>query len=128
MQQSWAYTNRVNLLAAGSSTRGATGSGIYSGRQGALQAIMAIRPTIRALVAKVPKKPYASADYTELAPERGQPSRSNQNIWRENLDSYQLKLLNFDQNASQNGRACFKSICCEYNVTASIRNGNARSV
>lgn len=42
IQQSWAYKNNVNLLAAGRNlpSVGSTGSGIYHGRFGPLTAVM----------------------------------------------------------------------------------------
>lgn len=128
IQQSWAYANKVNLLAAGTSTRTTTGSGIYSGRQGVLKAIMAVAPTTRVLLAEVPKRPYITS-YTSFDQEvTQQQSRSSQNIWQEKLDQYYLERLDLDKNPHQSGKICHEGTCCGYNVTASIRDEHSGSV
>lgn len=129
IQQSWAYANKVNLLAAGTSTRMTTGSGIYSGLKGTVRAIMAVAPTTRVLIAQVPKQPnylsYIAADQ-DINKENGQePSRSSRNIWQEKLDKYYLRALNLDEHLHQSGKICQKGTCCEYNITASIRKEHA---
>ncbi|CAB3220557.1 unnamed protein product [Arctia plantaginis] len=59
IQESYAYTMDVNFLAAGANTVGvgSAGSGIYSGKAGALAAIMPGSPTTKLLVSRVPKIP-----------------------------------------------------------------------
>lgn len=58
-QQSWAYTNNVNLLAANINwpSLHCSGSGIFSGRFGALEAFVSQTPTTKVLIAKVPSMP-----------------------------------------------------------------------
>lgn len=55
-QQSWAYGNNVNLLAANTNlpTLDCTGSGIFSGRSGALDVFVSEQPATKILLAKVP--------------------------------------------------------------------------
>ncbi|XP_038217529.1 vanin-like protein 1 isoform X3 [Zerene cesonia] len=59
IQEAYAYAMNVNFLAAGANNVriGSAGSGIYSGKAGALISIMPGVPTTRLLVAKVPKVP-----------------------------------------------------------------------
>ncbi|XP_045771205.1 vanin-like protein 1 [Maniola jurtina] len=59
IQEAYAFTMNVNFLAAGANDvgMGRAGSGIYSGKSGALVSIMTGIPTTRLLVASVPKVP-----------------------------------------------------------------------
>ncbi|XP_045503429.1 vanin-like protein 1 isoform X1 [Colias croceus] len=59
IQEGYAHAMNVNFLAAGANNVriGSAGSGIYSGKAGALVSIMPGLPTTRLLVAKVPKVP-----------------------------------------------------------------------
>ncbi|XP_052752109.1 vanin-like protein 2 isoform X1 [Galleria mellonella] len=59
IQESYAYSMNVNFLASGANNIavGTAGSGIYSGRAGALISVMPGVPTTRLLVARVPKVP-----------------------------------------------------------------------
>lgn len=55
-QQSWAYANNVNLLAANINwpSMQCSGSGIYAGRLGALNVFVSESPVTKILIAKVP--------------------------------------------------------------------------
>ncbi|XP_059050818.1 vanin-like protein 2 [Achroia grisella] len=59
IQEAYAYTMNVNFLASGANNIavGTAGSGIYSGKAGALISVMPGVPTTRLLVARVPKVP-----------------------------------------------------------------------
>ncbi|XP_052738828.1 vanin-like protein 1 [Bicyclus anynana] len=59
VQQAYASVMDVNLLAAGANDvdKGRSGSGIYSGRNGALLSVMTGIPTTQLLVARIPKIP-----------------------------------------------------------------------
>lgn len=127
MQQSWAYGYGVNLLSAGASTLENTGSGIYSGRLGALRAIMADTPTTKVLVAELPKRPSENIhpgahneDVIETT------LKATQNLWKENLDQYQIYALDFEKNYTQVGKQCHGTICCEYNITVNISAPDAK--
>ncbi|CAH0399339.1 unnamed protein product [Chilo suppressalis] len=66
IQESYAYTTGVNFLAAGANNVkvGSAGSGIYSGKAGALISIMPGEPKTQLLVSRVPKRPgYATFDH-----------------------------------------------------------------
>ncbi|XP_075983848.1 vanin-like protein 1 isoform X3 [Anticarsia gemmatalis] len=67
IQEAYAYTMDVNFLASGANNVrvGSAGSGIYSGKAGALVSIMPGLPTTKVLVAKVPKVP---GQVTEIYP------------------------------------------------------------
>lgn len=67
-QQSWAYANNVNLLAANINwpSKNCTGSGIYAGRLGALESFVSQSPMTKVLIAKVPTiLPDATATNSE---------------------------------------------------------------
>ncbi|XP_063368490.1 vanin-like protein 2 isoform X1 [Cydia amplana] len=59
IQEAYAYAQNVNFLGAGANNVrvGSAGSGIYSGKAGALVSIMPGLPTTRLLVSRVPKVP-----------------------------------------------------------------------
>ncbi|XP_004928912.1 vanin-like protein 2 isoform X1 [Bombyx mori] len=59
IQEAYAYEMNINFIAAGANNVriGSAGSGIYSGRAGALVSIMPGVPTTRLLVSRVPKIP-----------------------------------------------------------------------
>ncbi|XP_023952054.2 vanin-like protein 2 [Bicyclus anynana] len=69
IQEAYAYSMDVNFLGAGANNVqvGSAGSGIYSGKAGALVSIMPGVPTTRLLVARVPKVP-GQVDGTGIAP------------------------------------------------------------
>lgn len=58
VQQNWAYSNNVNLLAAGANNPsvGSTGTGIYAARKGSLVSVMEGTFTTKLHTATVPKK------------------------------------------------------------------------
>ncbi|CAB3220552.1 unnamed protein product [Arctia plantaginis] len=76
IQEAYAYTMDVNFLGAGANNVrvGSGGSGIYSGKAGALVSIMPGLPTTRLLVAKVPKVPGNVADNNYPGPIYDNPS------------------------------------------------------
>ncbi|KAG4072178.1 hypothetical protein HA402_014407 [Bradysia odoriphaga] len=57
VQHSWAYTNNINLLAAGANNPliGSTGTGIFAGRRGSLISVMEGMNTTNLYTAVVPK-------------------------------------------------------------------------
>lgn len=123
IQQSWAFGRRVNLLAAGANTALNTGSGIYSGQMGAIRSIIADAPYTKILVAEIPKKPLGLP--TKNVDDHDPDNKINHKLWKENLDKYHLQPLNFDANLTQIGKICNGTICCGYNVTASVRTRDA---
>ncbi|XP_045516409.1 vanin-like protein 2 [Pieris brassicae] len=65
IQEAYAYSMNVNFIASGANnvTEGGAGSGIYSGKAGALISFMPGLPTTRLLVTRVPKVPGQVQSY-----------------------------------------------------------------
>lgn len=130
-----AYARDINLLAAGASVpkTGTTGSGIYSGKMGAIKAILADSPMTRVLVADIPKVPGTTVPATAAA--RSARAEETQTVvsdalqlGKEILTDYEIKPLDFAANATQEGRICKgKDFCCNYNIHANISNSNVVS-
>lgn len=118
----WAYAHNVNLLAAGGSIpfEGYSGSGIYSGRNGALNAIMTDIPVTKLIVAKVPKSPDTQFDglKTFKTSKTWNFLSSNPSVimGKENIPDIQLSMLNFTQNHLQKGQICHNDFCCQYDI------------
>lgn len=123
IQQSWAYTHDVNLLAAGASrpSLSNTGSGIYSGRMGAIESIMADTPSTRILIANISRSPD-TVDVVDSSEADRIPAPVHLKVWKENLASYTMEALDFDKNASLSGKVCSGQFCCEYNISTSLRD------
>lgn len=141
-QQSWAIANNVNLLAAnGNDVRyGCTGSGIYSGRTGALEMFVSEQPATKILIAKVPKDDF---EYTlNKTLQIGSPKKLKQNalnngiggmskflqtkllrskesalkLSHEDFTDFSVHFLDFSRDLNQTGRVCNRAICCDYNI------------
>uniref|UniRef100_A0A0A1XF77 Vanin-like protein 1 n=1 Tax=Zeugodacus cucurbitae TaxID=28588 RepID=A0A0A1XF77_ZEUCU len=129
-QQSWAYKNDVNLLAAGASLPaiGSTGTGIYAGRAGPLLTVMNTGEGERRIyVARVPKKMFnnlSEQPVTAVTETVAQPHVATKRLneadillKRDYLDQYESILVDL-KNAS--GRAqhtvCHKSFCCDFEL------------
>ncbi|XP_055305813.1 vanin-like protein 1 [Sitodiplosis mosellana] len=140
-QQSWAYANNVNLLAANVNAPSMmySGSGIYSGRSGALQVIVSESPATKILIAKIPIDPlptehYPSRKYKATKGnciENKLKINSNESsfqpkkypfemkLYQDNLTEYTVTFLDFSKNLKQSGKVCNKAICCDYNIEVS---------
>lgn len=138
-QQSWAYANNVNLLAANSNSQqyNASGSGIYAGRLGALNMFVSPeKPVTKVLVAKVPTQ-LPPDDYVPQRHTRGldadpqQQDREDLNedegveplydktISQEDMRSYEVEFLDFTERLRHNGTVCKGKICCHYDIDIS---------
>ncbi|XP_031634766.1 vanin-like protein 1 isoform X2 [Contarinia nasturtii] len=136
-QQSWAYANNVNLLAANINLPDikCSGSGIFSGRSGALQVVVNETPTTKILVAKVPVHLPADDEYSantfdnvifkETAMESGDKHFGNNrsaeqtiamNLGQEKLTDYTVKFLDFTASHYKVGSVCNEAICCNYTI------------
>lgn len=129
-----AYAKDINLLAAGASVPkiGSTGSGIYSGKMGAIKAIFADIPMTRVLVADIPKVPGdtlpATAAARSIKAEEAQTVSDALQLGKEILTDYKIKALDFAANATQEGRVCTDNdFCCNYKIHANISNSNVVS-
>ncbi|XP_055305810.1 vanin-like protein 1 isoform X2 [Sitodiplosis mosellana] len=123
-QQSWAYANNVNLLAANVNAPSMmySGSGIYGGRSGALQIIVSESPATKILVAKIPIDP-AEGNRLEAQSNSNPNTDSNESsemiLFQDDLTEYSVTFLDFSENLKQSGKVCNKAICCDYNIEVS---------
>lgn len=140
-QQSWAYANDVTLLAANANipTLKSSGSGIYAGRLGALNAFITESATTKILIAKVPididspdlvnsnKKSSGNIDNSETDLDQSSnrvtyPYARNVetlDLLKDDLTEYNVQFLNFTENSQQVGSVCNNGICCNYNMSVS---------
>lgn len=119
VQQSWAYAHNVNLLAAGISAPedGYSGSGIYSGHSGALNAVISDIPLTKLLVAYVPKVPGTVLPKTIASKDKstkhhGVASNPAMILSKENLPDLDFLMLNFTQSNRHEGKICKNDFCC----------------
>ncbi|KAH8387831.1 hypothetical protein KR093_009725, partial [Drosophila rubida] len=128
LQQGWAWTNNVNLLAAGASLPhgGITGSGIYAGQRGALaRRMVGDNGTVgvrQLLLARVPRTPdAAAADMLPVDVERRGPEQLQLVM----LQQPQLQDFNSWPVALQNGslqqrRLCHTDLCCSFELSLQL--------
>lgn len=132
MQQNWAYVNDVNFLAAGANLPilGTTGSGIYSGKLGALTSMMTGDNTTKLLVHEVPIVPgdatvnvseiYLGSNFDDLT------------LYQDEFDGYAYMLVNASNVGNQSFDLCstFKEerFCCSFNIGASVKNMSTGTV
>lgn len=123
MQQSWAYAHNVNLLAAGISIPedGYSGSGIYSGHNGALNVVISDSPLTKLLVAYVPKVPGTILPKTISAKDKspkhhGVASNPAMIFGEENLPDLDFLMLNFSNSNRHEGKICKNDFCCHYAI------------
>lgn len=124
-QQSWASTKNVTVLAAnGNYPRGAvTGSGIYSGRAGALDMYVTGVEGTRIMKAQVP---YHVSSATKLRPISLNARKSV--LLPNDLSQYNVRFLDFSQSKEQSGDLCQGQICCSYAVKVTERNSRLPTV
>lgn len=124
IQEAYAYSLDVNFLGAGANNVrvGSAGSGIYSGKAGALISIMPGLPTTKVLVAKVPKVP---GQVTEPFPGPIYDDPANHDnlklITDPSLPSHVTRLLEV---GSQEFTLVDKDVSCTFKVTLAQREGN----
>lgn len=109
VQQGWAYAHNVNLLAAGANNAavGSTGSGIYSGRQGALQSMMTDVEESKMLISSITKDPGQNKHQNYDIPTRVPDVKLKQDY---SLDKYIFSPLRIAQFALQ--EMCSFEHCC----------------
>ncbi|KAH8292547.1 hypothetical protein KR054_012356, partial [Drosophila jambulina] len=129
VQEGWAYSNDVNLLAAGASNPliGNSGSGIYHGRSGALTSVMRQDSGERTIyVAEVPKyrqrrsvqKRARRVTALQARMPRQVANSSSFLMKRDDLENYETEQLQFDEGASGNvsRTLCQGSFCCHFDI------------
>ncbi|XP_037050780.1 vanin-like protein 2 [Bradysia coprophila] len=115
VQHSWAYTNNINLLAAGANNPliGSTGTGIFAGRRGSLISIMEGMNTTNLYTAIVPKIGLGDQiPVTESSVERGREEVAVMALNRENLENYTVQFLHYP---SSTGSTYFMTLCHDEN-------------
>ncbi|PZC83541.1 hypothetical protein B5X24_HaOG207524 [Helicoverpa armigera] len=122
IQEAYAYALDVNFLGSGANNVrvGSGGSGIYSGKAGALISIMPGLPTTKVLVAKVPKVP-GEVSWPYPGPIYDEPFNMNNMrlIVDPSLASHVTKLL---EPGTQEFTLVDKDVSCTFRVTLSQRN------
>lgn len=116
VQQNWAYTHNVNLLAAGANrpAMANTGSGIYSGVAGAITSYISEMNRTVILTAEIPKVPGTQQPASRDLP-RDQ-SAYGLNLWEQDLGQFKTNVLDFAKNTTQIGQVCHQDLCCKYEV------------
>lgn len=128
VQQGWAYSNNVNLLAAGSSRPevGSSGTGIYHGRDGTILSTMQlVEGERRIYVAKVPKyeeniRINPKSLGKQLKKIHIPPNTEQFKMKRDDVERYETVSLEFlmDQagESSVNREVCHGQICCQFQL------------
>lgn len=119
MQQHWAYSHQVNLLASGANNPavGSTGTGIYSSRRGALNAFISGVAESKLLKSKIPKNPEESLELS--TPQTTSQSAHQIKLKRDKLDTYTTIALN-RTDEKQEFKVCHKQFCCEFVVQMQV--------
>lgn len=119
IQQSWAYTNNVNFLGSGANRPlyGSGGSGIFSGKLGALSSIMTGDATTKLLVQEIPKIPGTNFNHV---PSKGSIGSNFESLHltRDPLDDYTYR--NIDLSGRNSFQICHQfddeSLCCDFDI------------
>lgn len=130
IQLGWAFANNANLLAAGASFPGvgSTGTGVYSGRHGAITTIMNYDPQSKLYVAKVPKLLFPNEVVDKIPQPKGTPAQMTKLfLKRDQIDKYTTKDLPMTSNAQLEERVCYENHCCNFTINYTVKQnlGNA---
>lgn len=100
VQQNWAHSNDVNLLAAGANNPeyGSTGTGIYAGTYGSIISVMEGKADTKLYTATVPKKRFSNANQRieHKAVRYTKDEMKPLTLKRDQLDPYKLTFRKFD--------------------------------
>lgn len=94
LQQYWAYSNNVNLLASGSKNPAvaSTGTGIYAGRKGSLISVMEGNSSSKLYTATVPKRGIGdNIQINEQAVRYSKYEMASLDLWRDQLEPYSIR-------------------------------------
>lgn len=94
VQQNWAFTNNVNLLAAGANNPsiGSTGSGIYAGKKGSLVSTMEGISRTTLFTATVPKRGLGDdIPIIQSSIKHPRAEMANLKLKRDQLDKYSIE-------------------------------------
>lgn len=130
-QQMWAYSNNVNLLAAGLHHTEGSGSGIYVGTLGPMITSFKESEESTLLVARVPKKPYRVESVKDNTSYGSVEQIANVFLKQEDLRNYQTELLNLTGEIIFNRTICHNEskLCCNFDIEyAHVQTPNAPEV
>ncbi|XP_077299162.1 vanin-like protein 1 [Arctopsyche grandis] len=121
IQESWAATHNVNFLAAGANNPhiGSTGSGIYSGKFGALNSTMNGLERTEVLISKVPKIPKINNSVKSNIKPTDVPkiiSMDKLHLTSYNMKMYQSELINVTLE-HQTINLTHGNMSCEFKIT-----------
>lgn len=127
IQQNWAHSNDVNFLGAGANrpSVGSGGSGIYSGKSGALTSIMTGEETTKLLVHEVPKVPgNPVSNSTANSPAYSGSNFDKIRLKRDQLDIYSFRNIEIPESTTAPQRQTFnlcnglddKELCCDFDI------------
>ncbi|XP_054729671.1 vanin-like protein 1 [Anastrepha obliqua] len=129
LQEGWAFANDVNLLAADASKPSGqtSGSGIYAGRLGRLEAVIYEQATTQLLTARVPKRAYRDSYQAPpivqpiFVPQVTTPRLTKLELLRDyNVDMFKTQLLAADFTAI-NQTLCYDSqFCCHFQAARTL--------
>lgn len=136
IQQNWAYSNNVNFLGAGANRPivGSGGSGIYSGKSGALISTMTGQDTTLLLVHEVPKIPGNPVPKT--SPAYSGLNLDNFKLKRDQLDKYNFQKIEIPESAAVSRQDNFTlcqsveddELCCLFEIDVSLNSLPENSV
>lgn len=128
--ESWAYANNVNLIVAGANFEadGSTGTGVFSGRSGAVLSFVTGEPTRRLFPVRVPKNPgnltpnHIPSDNfgTESGRLHGK-FLEGIHISSDALEQFTTMQINPERYHDHIGQIiCNGDFCCDFSVTLTI--------
>lgn len=110
---------------------GASGSGIYSGRAGALDIFVSGWEKTKILKAQVPYTPSTSLD-TFMSAKMDvsfSTAQAKLKIRQEDMNEFAFKFLDFShQQGRHKGNLCHGKICCRYDVEATMLGNSSDTV
>uniref|UniRef100_A0A336M7R1 CSON013248 protein n=1 Tax=Culicoides sonorensis TaxID=179676 RepID=A0A336M7R1_CULSO len=122
-QLGWAYKHGVNFIGSGASFPliGSTGTGIYHGKFGALDAVMNYISSTKVYIAEVPKiGPNSPAPSPSSKIQRYDPvDMLKLKLKRDQLDVYNTTLINFSA-SKQTHEICHDGFCCNFNLNIDV--------
>lgn len=125
IQQGWAHSHGVNLLAAGISDPawGSTGSGIYSGTQGALKRQFSGTRRTVSLSNAVSKEPGQNVPETPLLIPLVSPQVY---MLRDFITNYTIEAL-LTNDIENSTELCYEHLCCRFNYQLKDVLGDTQS-
>lgn len=122
-QQNWAYTNNVNLLAAGANNPsvGSTGTGIYNGRKGPIISAMHANAETKLYVAEIEKIP-SSTSITRIETPKNDPSEMLKlKLKRDQLELSNHKKIDLTKSSINEDLCYYDDVCCSFDISLEIK-------